>query len=154
MFVRITLLLNDSCLYNVFSSLPNYNQDHTPRTRKSIRRRLSKRAHQCINWTPTPLDHSPDINNNSSPPPPLSTGMSLTSSNVLYIGDSLFADLVDAKRDFGWTTAAVVPEVAWEIELQRKAKFTNSQHIIDLILDTLRRIQIEMGNGVRTPKDI
>ena len=28
-------------------------------------------------------------------------------SNVLYIGDSLFADLVDAKRQFGWTTAAV-----------------------------------------------
>lgn len=40
-------------------------------------------------------------------------GSSLTSPNVLYIGDSLFADLVDAKRDFGWTTAAVTPEVGW-----------------------------------------
>jgi HAD superfamily 5'-nucleotidase-like hydrolase len=30
----------------------------------------------------------------------------LATSNVLYIGDSLFADLVDAKREFGWTTAA------------------------------------------------
>lgn len=28
----------------------------------------------------------------------------LASPNVLYIGDSLFADLVDAKREFGWTT--------------------------------------------------
>ena len=28
-------------------------------------------------------------------------------SNVLYIGDSLFADLVDAKRQYGWTTAVV-----------------------------------------------
>jgi hypothetical protein len=27
----------------------------------------------------------------------------LASPNVLYIGDSLFADLVDAKREFGWT---------------------------------------------------
>lgn len=40
-------------------------------------------------------------------------GSSLLSPNVLYIGDSLFADLVDAKRDFGWTTAAVTPEVNW-----------------------------------------
>ena len=30
----------------------------------------------------------------------------LASPNVLYIGDSLFADLVDAKREFGWTTGA------------------------------------------------
>ena len=28
----------------------------------------------------------------------------LASPNVLYVGDSLFADLVDAKREFGWTT--------------------------------------------------
>ena len=26
----------------------------------------------------------------------------LISPNVMYIGDSLFADLVDAKREFGW----------------------------------------------------
>ena len=29
---------------------------------------------------------------------------SMASSNVLYIGDSLFADLVDAKREFSWTS--------------------------------------------------
>jgi predicted HAD superfamily phosphohydrolase YqeG len=40
-------------------------------------------------------------------------GNNLASPNVLYIGDSLFADLVDAKRDFGWTTAGVTPEVKW-----------------------------------------
>jgi len=107
---------------------------------------------KCINWDrPAPSLDRTDPNNL---PSETYSPMSLTSSNVLYIGDSLFADLVDAKRDFGWTTAAVVPEVAWEIELQRKAKFTNSQHTIDLLLDTLRRIQTEMGNGERGEEDI
>lgn len=46
--------------------------------------------------------------------------LSLASSNVLYIGDSLFADLVDAKREFGWMTAAVTPEVGVEMEIQKK----------------------------------
>jgi hypothetical protein len=35
----------------------------------------------------------------------------VATASVLYIGLSLFADLVDAKREFGWTTAAVTPEV-------------------------------------------
>jgi len=123
-----------------------------------------KELTKCINWTHSPppsppqLDYITTTTNNSALPTTqtteLSSPMSLTSSNVLYIGDSLFADLVDAKRDFGWTTAAVVPEVSSEITLQRRGEFTNSQHIIDLLLDTLRRIQIEMGNGVRTPDDI
>merc|ERR1711862_366418 len=39
----------------------------------------------------------------------------LRSPNVLYIGDSLFADLVDAKREFGWTTATITPEIGDEI---------------------------------------
>jgi len=112
-----------------------------------------KELTKMINWRQTtPHDHTdPTIDIDSEP---YSSSMSLTSSNVLYIGDSLFADLVDAKRDFGWTTAAVVPEVAWEIELQRKAEFTNSQHTIDLLLDTLRKIQGKMGANERIPADI
>jgi 5' nucleotidase family len=35
----------------------------------------------------------------------------VATSHTLYTGDSLFADLVDAKREFGWTTAAVTPEL-------------------------------------------
>jgi len=104
---------------------------------------------KCLNWNSPPPTH-PDHNSNLHTTNP----MSLTSSNVLYIGDSLFADLVDAKRDFGWTTAAVVPEVAHEISLQRQPRFTSSRSTVDLLLDTLRRIQAEMGNTVRTPEDI
>lgn len=81
-------------------------------------------------------------------------GSSLASPNVLYIGDSLFADLVDAKRDFGWTTGAVTPEVGYEVELQAKNQFTNAQTVIDLLLHTLREMQDLLGNGIRTKSDL
>ena len=84
----------------------------------------------------------------------VSGGGSLTSPNVLYIGDSLFADLVDAKRDFGWTTAAVTPEVMWETDFAEKVQFTNAQNVIDLLLLTLKEAQDVMGNGVRSKEDI
>ncbi len=81
-------------------------------------------------------------------------GSSLASPNVLYIGDSLFADLVDAKRDFGWTTGAVTPEVGYEVELQAKNQYTNTQIVIDLLLHTLREIQVILGNGTRSKNDL
>ena len=81
-------------------------------------------------------------------------GSSLTSPNVLYIGDSLFADLVDAKRDFGWTTAAVTPEVGWESDGNGNVQFSNAQNIIDLLLFTLRDIQELLGNGTRSKEDL
>ena len=79
---------------------------------------------------------------------------SLASPNVLYVGDSLFADLVDAKRDFGWTTAAVTPEVGWETDFAGSVQVTNAQNAIDLLLYALREIQDELGNGARTVEDI
>mmetsp|Transcript_1284 Transcript_1284/g.1973 ORF Transcript_1284/g.1973 Transcript_1284/m.1973 type:complete len:607 (-) Transcript_1284:62-1882(-) len=81
-------------------------------------------------------------------------GSSLTSPNVLYIGDSLFADLVDAKRDFGWTTAAVTPEVGWESDRNGDVQFSNAQNTIDLLLFTLREIQELLGNGTRSKEDL
>lgn len=57
-----------------------------------------KELTKCINWS-HPLaglqqnDEQPAYDDIYSP---------LTSPNVMYIGDSLFADLVDAKREFGW----------------------------------------------------
>ena len=78
----------------------------------------------------------------------------MASPNVLYVGDSLFADLVDAKREFGWTTAAVTPEVKSEIELQTKPSFLLAQRTQDLLLYALRMIQPALGNGSRTKDDI
>lgn len=76
------------------------------------------------------------------------------SANVLYIGDSLFADLVDAKRDYGWTTAAVTPEVAYEMEIQNEPDFILSQQSIELLLNALRMVQDELGTSLRTEEDV
>ena len=78
---------------------------------------------------------------------------SLSTSRVLYIGDSLFADLVDAKREFGWTTAAVTPEVRYEMQRASKAQFIQTQRSIDLLLNALRLVQLEMGPSQRTEED-
>ena len=76
---------------------------------------------------------SPTINDDSSEIDSPGGGF-LASPNVLYIGDSLFADLVDAKREFGWTTATIAPEVGYEMELQSQAPYILSQQSIDLLL--------------------
>lgn len=74
--------------------------------------------------------------------------------HALYIGDSLFADLVDAKREFGWTTAAVTPEVAYETEVQNQSDYVLALKSINLLLNALRNLQEELGNEVRTEEDI
>lgn len=84
----------------------------------------------------------------------LGASSNLASPNVLYIGDSLFADLVDAKREYGWTTAAVTPEVGWEMEVQSKTRFVLAEATIKLLLNCLRLVQIELGNAPRSTEDI
>ena len=73
---------------------------------------------------------------------------------MLYIGDSLFADLVDAKREFGWTTAAVAPEIRYEMELQSQLSYIISEQAIDLLLNSIRLIQKELGNSSRSDDDL
>lgn len=85
-----------------------------------------KELTKCINWS-HPLFSAKDD------PPYDDIYSPLTSPNVMYIGDSLFADLVDAKREFGWTTAAVTPEVGVEIELQRKTEFKIAERAIEMV---------------------
>lgn len=72
----------------------------------------------------------------------------------MYVGDSLFADLVDAKRQYGWTTAAVTPEVGWEIELQRKTEFVIAERAIEMLLNALRLYQRSLGTGLRSKDDL
>jgi hypothetical protein len=79
--------------------------------------------------------------------------LSLAASNVLYVGDSLFADLVDAKREFGWMTAAVTPEVGFEMEIQKKNDYVLVERTIEFLLNALRMLQIELGPSERTKED-
>jgi len=109
-----------------------------------------KQLTKCIQWKTV----STEIVSDYAVQAEVTGGSSLASPNVLYIGDSLFADLVDAKRGFGWTTGAVTPEVGWEVNLQSQTAFTNSQTAIDLLLRTLREMQVLFGNGIRSNHDI
>lgn len=86
--------------------------------------------------------------------PEASGSNSSTTSQVLYIGDSLFADLVDAKREFGWITAAVTPEVGWEMQRESKTQFVQTQRSIDVLLNALRLVQEEMGPVGRSDEDM
>ena len=46
--------------------------------------------------------------------------LSLTSgSELLYVGDHMFSDVVRSKRSLGWRTALVVPELEAELEAER-----------------------------------
>lgn len=74
-------------------------------------------------------------------------------SNVLYIGDSLFADLVDAKREYGWLTAAVTPEVGFELDVQQSNDHLLAERTISLLLNALRKVQSEMGTKEYTVED-
>lgn len=73
--------------------------------------------------------------------------------NVLYIGDSLFADLVDAKREFGWVTAAVTPEVGFELDVQKSKDYVLTERTISVLLNALRNVQSEMGTSSYTTED-
>mmetsp|Transcript_27429 Transcript_27429/g.57947 ORF Transcript_27429/g.57947 Transcript_27429/m.57947 type:complete len:599 (+) Transcript_27429:277-2073(+) len=108
-----------------------------------------KELTKCINWR-YPLSFSQD--EDDSPYDDIYSP--LTSPNVMYVGDSLFADLVDAKREFGWTTAAVTPEIGWEIELQRKTEFIIADRAIEMLLNSLRLYQRTLGTGLRAKDDL
>lgn len=82
-----------------------------------------------------------------------SGSLDMATANVLYIGDSLFADLVDAKREYSWTTAAVTPEVGYEMELQTETNFILARRTIILLLHTLRNVQEELGTSERQEED-
>jgi len=60
-----------------------------------------KELTKLMDWAPGRHDDYPELNYEG-----VGT-TALASPNVLYIGDSLFADLVDAKREFGWTTGTL-----------------------------------------------
>lgn len=112
---------------------------------------------KCLNWyheppsSASPTDKSDENNVLRTQ---TTNGSPLASPNVLYIGDSLFADLVDAKREFGWTTAAVTPEVGYEIRMQSETRFVLAQRTIDLLLNALRSIQTELGTSTRTAEEL
>jgi HAD superfamily 5'-nucleotidase-like hydrolase len=66
-------------------------------------------------------------------------------SKVLYIGDNLFADLVDAKREFGWYTAGVLSELRPEVKKLASVDYLVAKQTIEVLLAALRLSQDYMG---------
>lgn len=55
-------------------------------------------------------------------------------SQVLYIGDHIYGDILSSKKGMGWRTMLVVPELAFEVEVLEREKDTP---------ETLRKIRKE-----------
>lgn len=66
-------------------------------------------------------------------------------SRILYLGDSLFADLVDARRLYGWVTGAIVREIHHETRVHRSREWRQARFIWGALMHALRLAQEEMG---------
>lgn len=66
-------------------------------------------------------------------------------SVILYFGDSLFADLVDARRSFGWSTGAIISEVSNETRVESTTRFRNARAALLLLQECAEVCQVEMG---------
>jgi hypothetical protein len=82
-------------------------------------------------------------------------------SRILYLGDHLFADLVEARRLYGWLTGAIVREIQQETHVQTTKEWRNARYILTALLHCLRLAQEEMGidrpeegQAPRSPADI
>ena len=62
-------------------------------------------------------------------------------SSIIYIGDSLFADLVDARRLYGWTTGAIIREVSHETSVQKSSEWQKAWKILQVLTLCARECQ-------------
>jgi hypothetical protein len=66
--------------------------------------------------------------------------------SVLYIGDNLRADLVDARRFHGWHTGGIINELDREIEIQGSHIFNELHFIRSSIRHLFNDVQIAMAS--------
>ncbi|KAF1316236.1 5'-nucleotidase domain-containing protein, partial [Globisporangium splendens] len=67
-------------------------------------------------------------------------------NRVLYIGDSLFSDLVEPSRINGWRTGAIIRELEDEIAVQQKPEYQFLAFQISALEELMRKIQNELRN--------
>lgn len=68
----------------------------------------------------------------------------LGQQGVLYVGDNLYADLVDARRSHGWQTLCVISELDHEICVQNDAQFQELHKLRSLTRVALSDLQTEL----------
>jgi len=67
-------------------------------------------------------------------------------SKIFYFGDSLFADLVEARRLYGWTTGAIIRELREEMNVQHSQEWRQTRRALRVLLHTAQLCQEEMGS--------
>jgi len=72
-------------------------------------------------------------------------GGSFDGSKIIYFGDSLFADLVDARRLYGWTTGAIIQEVRSEMHTQSTGQWRRAQHTMQVLMHCAQLCQEQMS---------
>lgn len=70
-------------------------------------------------------------------------------SKVLYLGDSLFADLVEARRTHGWTTGAIIEEVHHETNVQAAPTWRRARTVLQILHTAMHLCQEQMGSESR-----
>lgn len=65
-------------------------------------------------------------------------------NDVLYVGDNLGADLVEAKKIHGWQTGLIINELDREIEIQSKTLFQELHFLRSNLRSMLTEIQFAM----------
>jgi hypothetical protein len=68
---------------------------------------------------------------------------------VLYIGDNMWADLVEARRAYGWSTGAIIAELEDEVTVQGGEQFIKLATVRTATREVLRQIQYEFENDRR-----
>lgn len=65
--------------------------------------------------------------------------------NILYVGDHIYSDILRSKRNLGWRTCLIVPELSNEIVIHRELReqrrdlmtIRRQQYVLENSLDTL-----------------
>ncbi|VAI37259.1 unnamed protein product [Triticum turgidum subsp. durum] len=69
-----------------------------------------------------------------------------SSSQILYVGDHIYGDILRSKKVLGWRTMLVIPELEQEVKLQSESKSTRKElrHLRmerDSVEDTIHRLE-------------
>ncbi len=65
-------------------------------------------------------------------------------AEILYVGDNLGADLVEAKKRFGWHTAGIINELDREVDIQSDELFNELHYLRSTLRNMLTDLQLAM----------
>jgi len=83
-----------------------------------------------------------------------STLLILLGHELLYIGDNLRTDLVEAKRWYGWHTGCVINELESEVAVQQSERYRELRFLRSTLRHFIRELQLEMKSTTMSFEDL